>query len=100
MEENKQISMDDLAGMINRGFMNMDKKFDKRFDEVDKKFNEVDIRLEKIEAKLSVLELGQEDIKLRQDSSAQHFEVVAQEKTLEEHGQRIGVLERKILITG
>lgn len=47
----KNITIDDLAGMIAKGFLETAKKseVDKRFDEVDKRFDKVEDRLETIE---------------------------------------------------
>ncbi len=48
----KKITIDDLAGMVKRGFDAVDARFDAvdaRFDEVDKRFDEVDKRFDRIE---------------------------------------------------
>ena len=65
-----------------------------------KEFEKMDDRLEMIDSKFIALERGQRDILLRQDSAAQHFEVAAQEKTLEDHGQRIVALENRVFLAG
>jgi hypothetical protein len=125
--ENKEITMNDLAAMMKEGFEKVDKKMeagfresDRRtdekieklaimikhsFDGVDKKFEvmaeefwSVKRRLDMFEGKLDVIERSQEEIKLRQDSAAWHFELDAQEKTLEKHDTRIGALEKKVLL--
>jgi len=48
----KDITIDDLAVMVGKGFESVDKRFDavdKRFDGVDKRFDKVEKRLDKIE---------------------------------------------------
>jgi len=48
MENEKQITTNDLAGMIKRSFDGVDKKLDgvnQRFDSVDKRFDGIDQRL-------------------------------------------------------
>ena len=45
----KNITIDDLAVMVQKGFDGVDKKFeqvDKRFEQVDKRFEQVDKRLD------------------------------------------------------
>lgn len=46
--KNKKITIEDLAGMVKRGF----DKVDVRFDRVDLKFEKVEARLDRIEKKL------------------------------------------------
>ena len=43
------ITIEDLAGMVKKGFDGTDKKMDKGFKEVEKGFKEVNVRLDKIE---------------------------------------------------
>ncbi len=54
--ENKNITIDDLAAMVQKGFAETAKKqdVDKRFDEVDKYFGRVENRLDRIEKLLIV----------------------------------------------
>ena len=52
----KNLSLDNLAGMVKRGF-----------DGVDKRFDGVDKRFDKIEIRLNNLENGQGEIKLKLD---------------------------------
>ena len=68
------MTIDDLAGMVKRGFDDVNKGMNKRFDEVKN-------RLDK-------LETGQEDIKLRLDHCAYRFELNELEK-------RVHFLEKK-----
>ena len=104
-----------LAVMMKDGFEKVDKKMDanllksnrKTDEEIEKLavmvkngFDGMDEKNKEIKEKLTVLERGQEDIKLRQDNSAYRFELQEQEKTLEKHDTRIGVLEKKVLVAG
>ena len=45
----KNITIDHLAGMVNKGFEETNKKMERGFKEVDKRFDIVDKRLDKIE---------------------------------------------------
>lgn len=81
----ENVTLDDLAMMVQKGFDHVDK----RFAAIDKRFDEVDNRFEKIEKKLDLLERGQEDIKLRQDNCVYRFE-------LKELDRRVGILERRL----
>ncbi len=63
--------IEDLAGMVQRGFVSVDERFDK------------------VEKRMDTLERGQEDIKLSLNNVAYRFEL----KRLEE---RVDFLERKI----
>ncbi len=52
----KEITLDDLALMIAKGFDSVDKRFervDKRFERVDEHFEKIEKRLDKIEADLN-----------------------------------------------
>ena len=54
-KKKKDVTLDDLAAMTQKGFEAVDKRFyevDKRFDAVDKRFDEVDRKLDIIENKL------------------------------------------------
>lgn len=77
-KKKKEITLDDLAGMVQRGFVGVDKRFDK-----------VETRLDGVEERLKNVEIGQEDIKLRLDNVAYRFEL----KQLDE---RVTSLERKM----
>ena len=81
METKKEITMDELAGMVQRGFVALenkmdgkfeivDKKFDqidKKFDQIDKKFDQIDGRLDQIDRRLDQIDgrLDQAEEKLR-----------------------------------
>ncbi|MBM3205744.1 hypothetical protein FJZ41_02790 [Candidatus Shapirobacteria bacterium] len=77
----KNISIDQLAQMVQRGFNETAVNMDRRFEHVDKRFDAVDKRLDK-------LEQGHEEIKLRLDNVAYRFELV-------ELQRRVEILEKK-----
>lgn len=55
----KQITLDSLAGMVQRGFIDIDKKFDgvaKRFDDVGKRFDDVDKQFDAVGKRFDQLE--------------------------------------------
>ncbi|MFA5086423.1 MAG: hypothetical protein WC468_02445 [Candidatus Paceibacterota bacterium] len=65
----KEITIDDLAMMVGKGFQSVDKRFDevdKRFEEVGKRFDKVDKRFDKIE-KLILAEHMQRIEKLEEE---------------------------------
>ena len=68
----KKVTLDNLAGMIKRGF-----------DGVDKRFESVDKRFDGIEKRLANLEEGQEEIKLKLDNVAYRFELVELQKRVD-----------------
>ena len=74
----KNITINELAGMVKTGFDEMGKQFGK----VDKRFEQVDKRFDRVENRLTTLETGQEDIKLRLDNVAYRFEIVEVQKRL------------------
>lgn len=78
IKRKKNITIDDLAGMVQRGFISVDK----RFDEVDKRFNEVDKRFKQADLKIDRLE---QDMNNRFDRIEKLF--------LEDHRERIEKLE-------
>jgi SMC interacting uncharacterized protein involved in chromosome segregation len=66
----KEITIDDLAGMVQRGFVQMDN----RFDQVDKRFVQMDGRFDRIEAELKEIKTDISDLKLRADECVYRFE--------------------------
>jgi archaellum component FlaC len=57
--KNKNITIDDLAIMVKKGFDGVDKRFDgvdKRFEAIDKRFDGVDKRFDKVEKRLDRIE--------------------------------------------
>jgi len=55
-ESEKKISMEDLAGMVARGFAGVDAKMEKGFEKVDKEFEKVENNFVKIRA--DILDIG------------------------------------------
>jgi len=60
----KKITLENLAGMIKRGFDGVDKRFDENTKQHQQIFNRFDN-----------LDQGQEEIKLKLDQVAYHFEI-------------------------
>ena len=52
----KDITIDDLAMMVQRGFSDAAKSIDKRFDAVDVRFDGVDRRLDKMDKRFDRIE--------------------------------------------
>jgi len=83
----KQITNEDLARMIKKGFDDNDKRckgIDKRFDVVYKRFDRVESRLENIEN-------GQEEIKLKLNQVAYRFEVEDLDRRLRKVEIKLGL---------
>lgn len=76
----KKVTLDNLAGMIKRGFDGADK----RFDGVDKRLFNLESGQEGINKRLASLEIGQEDIKLRLDNVVYRFELVELQKRVDQ----------------
>jgi tetrahydromethanopterin S-methyltransferase subunit G len=58
-ETKKEIGLDDIARIVQDGFLKIDEKFnivDKRFDDVDKRFDDVDKRFNSVEKRLISVE--------------------------------------------
>jgi hypothetical protein len=77
---NKKVTLNDLAGMVKRGFGGVDKRFDI-----------LDIENIRIKAKLVNLEHGQEEIRLRMDKVAYAFEVKELDRRLKRVEQKLGM---------
>ncbi len=100
----QKTSLDNLAGMIKRGFDNVDKKFDnvdKKFDNVDKKFDDVDKKFEEQRKAIS------EDVKryigvLTEDFDSKVQMIVEQYESINEkldsHENRLFNIEKNIEI--
>ncbi|MFH1129113.1 MAG: hypothetical protein V1686_00025 [Patescibacteria group bacterium] len=74
----KQITNEDLASMIKKGFDGHDTRLDgidTRLDGVDTRLEKIDTRLEKIDTRMDNIEQGQEEIKSRVGNMAYQFEV-------------------------
>ena len=83
----KNITINELAGMVKTGFDEMGKQFGK----VDKRFEQVDKRFDRIDNRLTTLETGQEEIKLRLTNVAYRFEIV-------ELGNQVKTLTKELKI--
>lgn len=86
MPKSKEITNEDLARMVKRGFDSVDKRFDgvdKRFKAVDKRFDGVDNRLGNLEKRMDILGRGQEEIKLRLGNVVHRFELEALKKRMD-----------------
>lgn len=75
----KGTTLDDVAGMVQRGFQ-----------EMNGRFGEVDKRLDGLEGRMGTLEKGQEEIKLRLDNVAYRFELVELQRRVEILEKRVG----------
>jgi len=82
----KKITLENLAKKMDEGFKKADQKIDEKidqlalavksgFDEVDKRFDENTKQHQQIFDRIDNLEQGHEEIKLRLDGVAYHFEV-------------------------
>lgn len=87
----RNITIEDLAGMVKRGFDGVDK----RLDGVDKRFNGVDKRFDKIENSLKNFReknsLEHEEIKLRLSQVAYRFELEEIDKRLKRVETKLGI---------
>jgi len=83
----KQITNEDLARMIKKGFDHNDKCF----DEIEGRVGKVEDRLDRIEVRLDNLDQGQEEIKLRLDNVAYRFEVEDLKKRVKKLELKVGV---------
>jgi predicted nuclease with TOPRIM domain len=79
---NKEITIDDLATMIAKGF-----------NEVDDRFNKVDKRFDKLEKDVKLIKLDVEDVKLRLDNVAHRFELEEMKKMFD---KRMRAVENKV----
>ena len=67
----KNITIDDLAGMVARGFSNMDEKFaeiDKKFEHVEERFEEIDKKFEHVEERFVAIDGRFDGVDERLDS--------------------------------
>lgn len=78
----ENVTLDDLAMMVQKGFDHSDKKIEDLKKEMRSGFD-------KVEERMDLLERGQEDIKLRQDNCVYRFE-------LKELDRRVRILERRL----
>ena len=115
METEKEITINELAGMMQRGFValenKMDGKFetvdrrfeqvDKRFEQVDRKFEQVDKRFEQVDEKFRKSLDNQDKIldsleNLETDNTAGAMASRRRDDKLENHEGRIIVVEERL----
>ena len=81
---NKEITIDDLAGMMKRGFDHIDERFDqvdKRFEQVDKRFDNIENKVNQIDKRLFSIEEDVAEIKIKKHTELE---------------KRVGLVERKL----
>jgi len=110
---NKKVTLNDLAGMVQRGFLANEKRFDKideqfneideRFDGVDGRFDGIDKRLDKLEKDVKELKEDFRKILAGLDKVAKHYddylkesrardaEMKRMKKWIEQIAQKVGV---------
>jgi len=86
----KNITLDDLAGMVATGF----ERVDERFESMENRIFGVEGGMQGISHRLQRLEDGQEQILLRLDNTAHRFEVVALEKRVSHLEKKAGARSR------
>ena len=116
METKKEITINELAGMMQRGFVALENKFDNRLNELDNKFDnkfdrlnnkvdglkdEMDSKFEKVDEKFDQVLTGQDYIldrltKLETDNTAGAEDSRRKADKLENHEKRIIVAEKKL----
>lgn len=104
MAKQKSITIDDLAGMVQRGFLGIDKRLDgidgrldgidSRLDGIDGRLDGIDSRLDGIEKRLTSLE-GRMDV-LEGTVRDLGYRVEALEEFNEEIIERLGRIEQKV----
>jgi len=87
----KNITLDNLAGMVQRGFLGVDKKFNEvyeRFDKISKRIDGLDNKIDAL-----YLEVSSIDKKINKiDERLAKIEIIL----LEDHRKRIGRLEEQM----
>ena len=99
----KKVTIEDLAGMVKRGFDSVDKRFeqvDQRFDSVDKRFEQVDKRFEQVDKRFDNLEnrmeAGFAHVNARLDTIRHDIsDLPAMRASLRDLHQRVERLEHK-----
>ncbi len=86
MDKQTKKEFDILARMINKRFDGVTSQMAKKED--------VDARFDHIEKRMDTLEQGHEEIKLRLDNVAYHFELVELQRRVEILEKRAGVKHR------
>lgn len=86
MKNNKEISIDELANMIAKGFDEIGERIVSGVEKSDKRFD-------KIEKELKLIKLEVEDVKLILDNVAYRFELEAVKRMF---GERLRAIEIKM----
>lgn len=86
MSQEENITTNELARMIAKGF----EQVDKRFEQVDKRFEQVDQKLNKIDQRLDIVEQDLSDIKIKVDHKVSEYQ-------FRELTERVEILEEKVL---
>jgi transcriptional regulator with XRE-family HTH domain len=93
IRKKKGITLDDLAGMVKRGFDGVDK----RFEGVDKRFEQIAERLDRFGTALKNFReentLEHEEIKLRLSQVAYRFELEEMDKRLKRVEAKVGIIK-------
>ncbi len=98
----KEITIEDLARMVQSGFSDAKKQVDARFDQVDKRFEGVDIRLDNLENKVTKIDSRLDNLenKVNQiDRRLFSIEEDVAEIKIKQYGdllKRINFIERKL----
>lgn len=93
MNKKSDMTIDDLALMVQQGFDDLTgrlKKHDSKFDSIDQRFDKIDQRFDKIEEDISGLKDGQERNTLKLDNVAYRFELTDLERRVQFLEKRAG----------
>ena len=96
IQNGSNITIDDLAVMIKKGFDEMDRRFseiDQRFIAVDKRFDNLEDRMYKLEVRFDKLEKRFNNLEIRLDKLEKRFDVL--EKRFDHFEVRFDVFEDK-----
>jgi len=86
--ENKKITIDDLAMMVQRGFNGTDEKMGKGFRDVDARFEKIDDSFEEVNSQFNEVRIQFKEVNVRLDR--------IENIILKQHGQQIESLELRI----
>jgi predicted nucleic acid-binding Zn-ribbon protein len=86
----KNVTLDDLAGMVAKGFEGVNKQF----EGVEGRFKGIDNQFKGVNQRLAALEEGQEQIKLKLDNVAYRFELIELQKRVERLEAKSGIRYR------
>ncbi len=89
----KETTIDDLAGMVQRGFLEVGGSIDKLEHELKGEMGELKVGIKNLHKRMNVLEDNQEEIKTKLDGLAYRFEL---EELRVKHERRLRALELKV----